>query len=324
MHYSEPTSATEGFCHQWQDITEGIEQKEIVAFLQAPIISRTQYEELNHKTEPLKKEIYSCRRFMACDELGITPEVLTEEDVRFWMKTGITRLRRFMQYPRSDGSQYQPKPDAENLPLCHRSFEGIAVKVYHELLSPLFPGWDYTQSWGEKEADRVVDKVEAWHNNAPFMLNQLKLIPDSVIKNTRQGAQFQRPKHACNFVNNMLRMAGLTIESQQVRTGEFDRANGKEKRVRRYNISQESLAVMRHYANTRATHRQTGLSHLQGNKLEDSDSVTNRGVLPELEPEARPAITIAANNFTLMKQNLDLIPGLSVTAASKYEKIPPI
>ena len=136
------------------------------------------------------------------------------------MNTGLTSLRRFMQCPKSDGSQYQPKPDSENLPLCHRHFEEIAIKVYRDLLSPLFPNWDYSQSWTEVEAEKVLDKVEVWQQEAPFMLNQLKLIPDSVIKNTRKGAQFQRPKHACNFVNHLLRMAGLTIKSQQIRTGE--------------------------------------------------------------------------------------------------------
>ena len=111
----------------------------------------------------------------------------------------------------------------------------------------------------------VIDKVEAWHNDAPFMLNQLKLIPDSVVKNT---------KHACNFVNNMLRMAGLTIEKQQIRTGIFDPETGKEKRERRYNISPESQAMMQHYTNTRAVHKQIGVSHTGSDKLQIPECVT--------------------------------------------------
>ena len=274
MHYSNPVPASESFGEQWQTMSAEIQQREIEGILKAPIISGTQYEELAHKAEPRKQELYSCRRFKICDELGIVPTELTETDISFWLNTGLTRLRRFMQYPRSDGNQYQTKPDADNLPLCHRRFEDIAVKVYQDLLLSLFPNWDYTQSWGEHEAEQVIDKVEAWHNDAPFMLNQLKLIPDSVIKNTKQGAQFHRPKYACNFVNNMLRMAGLTIEKQQIRTGIFDPETGKEKRERKYSINPQSLTMMQHYASTRAVHKQIGVSHTGGYKLQIPECVT--------------------------------------------------
>ena len=138
-----------------------------------------------------------------------------------------------MQFPLPDGSHYQPQPDQEGTSICHRRFESIGVEVYRELLKPLFPNWDYHESWGEQEAEQVVDRVEAYHHEYPFMLNQLKLIPDSVILNTPEGAKFQRPKSACNFVNRLLRMVGLVINSQQIRTGEMLPDTGNEKRVRR-------------------------------------------------------------------------------------------
>ena len=278
MHYHHPIPASERFGEQWQTLSAEIQQQEIETILRAPIISGTQYEQLSHKAEPRKQELYSCRRYKICDELGIVPTELKEADICFWQNTGLTRLRRFMTYPCSDGRQFQPRPDGDNLPLCHRRFEDIATKVYQDLLTPLFPNWNYTQSWGERAAEQVVDRVEAWHNEAPFMLNQLKLIPDSVIKNTKQGAQFQRPKHACNFVNNLLRMAGLTIEKQQIRTGEFDSDTGKEKRIRRYSISPLSLATMQHYATKRAVHKRMELSHNGGNILERPNTVTGRNI----------------------------------------------
>ena len=274
MHYSNPVTVSEHFGEQWQAMSAEIQQKEIEAILKAPIISSTQYDQLSHKAEPRKQELYSCRRYKICDELGIVTTELKEVDINFWLNTGLTRLRRFMYYPHSNGNQYQTKPDADNLPLCHRRFEDIAAKAYRDILSSLFPNWDYTQNWGEQEAEQVIGKVEAWHNEASFMLNQLKLIPDSVIKNTKQGAQFQRPKHACNFVNNMLRMAGLAIEKQQTRTGEIDPETGKEKRVRRYCISHESLKTMQHYGNTRVAHKQIGVSHIGDNILQRPDGVT--------------------------------------------------
>ena len=106
------------------------------------------------------------------------------------------------------------------------------------------------------------------------MLNQLKLIPDSVIKNTTKGAVFQRPKSACNFVNRLLRMAGLVIEKQQMRTGETDPDTGKGERVRRYSINQESLGLMRGYARSRAAHKQIQVSHIAGNSIKICQGVT--------------------------------------------------
>ena len=199
---------------------------------------------------------------------------LQDEDIEFWKRVGLTRLRRFMQLPLPDGRHYQPQPDNEITPICHRRFESVAVEVYQELLQPLFPNGNYQNSWGENEAKQVVDRVEAYHKKAPFMLNQLKLIPDSVIKNTVKGAEFQRPKSACNFVNRLLRMAGLVIDKQQVRTGEFDPDTGKEKRIRRYSINQESLMLMRRYASSRAAHKQIGLSQIQGSSIKIRQGVT--------------------------------------------------
>ena len=141
-------------------------------------------------------------------------------------------------------------------------------------MKPLFPNWDYQQSWGELEAEQVVDRVEAYHKEVPFMLNQLRLIPDSVILNTPQGAKFQRPKSACNFVNRLLRMAGLVIERKQFRTGETDPETGKGKRTRNYSISPESLALMNGYAQSRATHKQIALSLNGADSIKRTHRVT--------------------------------------------------
>lgn len=283
MEYYQGKQQSESFELRWKATEEEAEKEERVAIQQSPIVSASQYDELSHKVEPRLQEICSCERYRICEELGIEPVALKEEDIEFWQKVGLTRLRRFMQFPLPDGSHYQPQPDQENTSICHRRFESIGVDVYRELLKPLFPNWDYQQSWGDKEAEQVVDRVEAYHNKYPFMLNQLKLIPDSVILNTTQGAKFQRPKSACNFVNRLLRMAGLVINSQQIRTGEMLPDTGKEKRVRRYNINQESLACMRGYARSRAAHKQIKLSHTGVDSIKIKQGVTARFQYQESE-----------------------------------------
>ncbi len=249
---------------------------ELLAIHRSPIISSSQYDELAHKVEPGQQELCSCERYRICEELGIKAEVLSETDVDFWKRVGLSRLRRYMQYPVPDGYHYPPQPDTEGTAMCHRRFESIGVAVYQELLKPLFPDWSYQQSWGEKEAELVVDRVEAYHKEYPFMLNQLRLIPDSVILNSAQGASFQRPKSACNFVNQLLRMAGLKIETKQIRTGFVDPETGKERRVRRYCINPESLNLVRHYAQSRAFHKQISVSHTEVNSIKIRQGVTAR------------------------------------------------
>ena len=260
MEYYQGKQQSESFELRWKATEEEVEKEGRAAIQQSPIVSESQYDELSHKVEPRLQEICSCERYRICEELGIQPQTLKEEDIEFWQKVGLTRLRRFMQFPLPDGSHYQPQPDQEGMAVCHRRFESIGVEVYQELLRPLFPNCDYQKSWGEQEAEQVVDRVEAYHKEAPFMLNQLRLIPDSVVQNTQQGAKFQRPKSACNFVNGLLRMAGLRIERKQFRTGETDPETGKGIRTRSYNINPESLALMNSYAKSRAAHKQIALS----------------------------------------------------------------
>ena len=266
MEYYQGKQQSELFELRWKATEEEVEKEERAAIQLSPIVSASQYDELSHKVEPRLQEICSCERYRICEDLGIEPLALKEEDIEFWQKVGLTRLRRFMQFPLPDGSHYQPQPDQEGTAICHRRFESIGVEVYRELLKPLFPNWDYQQSWGEQEAEQVVDRVEAYHNEYPFMLNQLKLIPDSVILNTPKGAKFQRPKSACNFVNRLLRMAGLVINSQQIRT--------REKRVRCYSINQESLACMSGYARSRAAHKLINLTHTGVDSIKIKQGVT--------------------------------------------------
>ncbi|MET4694480.1 plasmid replication protein, CyRepA1 family [Endozoicomonas lisbonensis] len=274
MEYYQGKEQSESFELRWKATEEEVEKEERAAIQQSPIVSESQYEELSHKVEPRLQEICSCERYRICEELGIKPLALKEQDIEFWQKVGLTRLRRFMQFPLPGGSHYLPQPDQEGAAICHRRFESIGVEVYRELLKPLFSNWDYQQSWGEQEAGQVVDRVEAYHNEYPFMLNQLRLIPDSVIMNTPQGAKFQRPKSACNFVNRLLRMAGLVINSQQIRTGEIITETNKEKRVRRYSINQESLTCMRGYAQSRSAYKQIALSHAAADSINIKQGVT--------------------------------------------------
>ena len=81
MDYSNPEQTTEHFSRQWQGVTAEVEQQEIQALLKATIISGTQYEELSHKSEPRKHEIYSCQRFRICDELGIVPTAYSQNRI---------------------------------------------------------------------------------------------------------------------------------------------------------------------------------------------------------------------------------------------------
>ena len=286
MEYHQSEVQSEGFEALWKETEAELEREEVAAVRQSAVISSEQYDQLSHKVEPRMQEMLSCERYCICEELGVQAHELQDEDIEFWKRVGLTRLRRFMQFPLPDGSHYQPQPDNENTPICHRRFESIAVEVFRELLQPLFPGWNYEQSWGEQEAEQVVDQVEAYHKQTPFMLNQLKLIPDSVIKNTAQGAEFQRPKSACNFVNRLLRMAGLIIDKQQIRTGEFNPDTGKEIRVRRYSINQESLILMRRYASSRAVHKQISVSHTGTSHIRDSQGVTKNNIIPVTTPSA--------------------------------------
>ena len=303
MEYYQGKQQSESFELRWKATEEEVEKEERAAIQQSPIVSANQYDELSHKVEPRLQEICSCERYRICEELGIEPVALKEEDIEFWQKVGLTRLRRFMQFPLPDGSHYQPQPDQEGTSICHRRFESIGVDVYRELLKPLFPNWDYQQSWGESEAEQVVGRVEAYHNDYPFMLNQLKLIPDSVILNTPQGAKFQRPKSACNFVNRLLRMAGLVINSQQFRTGEVDSETGKGRRERKYSINQESLACMRGYARSRATHKQIHLAHTGVDSIKIKQGVT--ACQQGLEPASSQAlnITVESRKSTAIESN---------------------
>ena len=153
------------------------------------------------------------------------------------------------------------------MPLCQRRFEQIGIQLYRELLQPLFPDWDYSGEWGKKEAEQVLDRVEQYHQEVPFMLNQLKLIPDSVIQNTPQGAKFKRPASACQFVGQLLRMAGLRTISRQCRVDGGERA-------RFYRIDPESLAIMQHYAHSRAVYKEVRVSHPADLKNYNGKSVT--------------------------------------------------
>lgn len=293
MEYYQGKQQSESFELCWKATEEEVEKEERTAIQQSPIVSASQYDELSHKVEPRLQEICSCERYRICEELGVEPVTLKEEDIEFWQKVGLTRLRRFMQFPLPDGSHYQPQPDQEGTSICHRRFESIGVDVYRELLKPLFPNWDYQQSWGEKEAEQVVDRVEAYHNEYPFMLNQLKLIPDSVILNTPKGAKFQRPKSACNFVNRLLRMAGLVINSQQVRT--------REKRVRCYSINQESLACMSGYARSRATHKLINLTHTGVDSIKIKQGVTACQQGSEVTSSKALNITVESRKSTALE-----------------------
>ncbi|MGI9275222.1 MAG: hypothetical protein ACR2PT_10315, partial [Endozoicomonas sp.] len=211
-----------------------------------------------------------CERFRVCNELGIEPEQLQENDVAFWQTIGLTRLRRFMLWPLSaqqGGGRYELQPDPDQMPLCHRRFEEIGVQVYWEILQPLFHGWDYSREWGKKEAEQVLDRVEQYHQGSPFMLNQLKLIPGSVILNTPQGAKFKRPASACQFVGQLLRMAGLRTISRQCRVEGGVRA-------RFYRINPESLVTMQHYAHSRAVHKEIRVSQITVISNYNEQSVT--------------------------------------------------
>ena len=299
MEYYQGKQQSESFELRWKATEEEVEREERSAIQQSPIVSASQYDELSHKVEPRLQEICSCERYRICEELGVQPQTLREEDIEFWQKVGLTKLRRFMQFSLPDGSHYQPQPDKEGTAMCHRRFESIGVEVYAELLKPLFPSQNYQNSWGEQEAEQVVDRVEAYHKDAPFMLNQLKLIPDSVILNTPQGARFQRPKSACNFVNQLLRMAGLVIERKQFRTGESDSETGKGKRTRNYSINQESLALMNGYARSRAAHKQIALSLNGADSIKIKHSVTachhalkrSDGEMTQVRTESRKSTT---------------------------------
>ena len=180
MSYLESEKCSEGFDQTWKMTGKAIKEWEADLLLKAARLTVEQYDQISHKLEPGFQELYSCERFRLCNELGIAAEQLQEHDVEFWQTIGLNRLRRFMLWPLSSlqgAGHYEPQPDPEQMPLCHRRFEQIGVQVYRELLQPLFPDWDYSGEWGRAEAEQVLDRVEQYHQEAPFMLNQLKLIP---------------------------------------------------------------------------------------------------------------------------------------------------
>ena len=146
MEYYQSPVQSESFKTCWKEAEAEVEKEERATIHQSPIVSASQYDELSHKVEPKLQEINSCERYRICEELGIEPVALKEGNIEFWQKIGLSRLRRFMQFPMPDGSHYQPQPDKEETSLCHRRFESIGIEVYRELLKPLFPNWDYQQS----------------------------------------------------------------------------------------------------------------------------------------------------------------------------------
>ena len=106
MEYYQGKQQSESFELRWKATEEEVEKEERAAIQQSPIVSESQYDELSHKVEPGLQEICSCERYRICEELGIQPRTLKEEDIEFWQKVGLTRLRRFMQFPLPDGNHY--------------------------------------------------------------------------------------------------------------------------------------------------------------------------------------------------------------------------
>ena len=99
MHYDQSLTHSQAFKALWQEAEETVERKELKAVFTAPALSQPQFEQLNQKVDPSQQEQYSCERYRISEELGITANELQERDIRFWKNTGLTRLRRFMQFP---------------------------------------------------------------------------------------------------------------------------------------------------------------------------------------------------------------------------------
>ncbi len=226
--------------------------------INASPLSDSQYKQVHCLPFKTDDEQLSCQRYRICNELGVNPQKLTEEDCDIWLDVGLPTLTCF-----SAARGFEVTEDCTDTPLCHRKFESMLQKYLHYLLEPILKDdYIFKDFWSRKEAFEIVERIMAMDENDQWALQRLRLIPGSMIAGSGSHQTIVRPKNPTDYVNNYLlaNRLGLKHSSYQQRLGQ--------KREWRYKICEKSLFIMTRYAEQRAkAHGLKQVSRVEGKLL---------------------------------------------------------
>ncbi len=226
--------------------------------INASPLSDSQYKQVHCLPFKTDDEQLSCQRYRICNELGVNPQQLTEEDCDIWLDVGLPTLTCF-----SAARGFEVTEDATDTPLCHRKFESMLQKYLHYLLEPILKeDYVFKDFWSRKEASEIVERIMVMDEKDQWAMQRLRLIPGSMIAGSGSHQTIVRPKNPTDYVNNFLlaNRLGLKHSSYQQRLGQ--------KREWRYKICEKSLLIMTRYAEQRAkAHGRKQVSRVEGKLL---------------------------------------------------------
>ena len=211
--------------------------------LDALILDPTSYEEYQKKIDPLESDHNAIERYQICDQLGIIPDQLTEEDIKFWEQK-FKYLRSYMNA--SIEQNYQPEEDPEGCEAAFRRSEQQKQPMYQYILEPIRPAGVLLDEWSEKEANDVLARCQNIQNERPFMLFTLGILPASMIK----GQNVIWYKSSARFLNEILRKLGLETKRVQHQRKSY------------YQVKETNLNQMVKYARQRAEHKGIAMTHI--------------------------------------------------------------
>ena len=112
----------------------------------------------------------SCQRYRICQELGIDPSQLAENDCDFWLDTGARKFRRACLTPHEHNLSLEASEDDRETALCHRKYESLEQKYLHYLTEPLRDDNGWLEEWTQIEASQVVDRAMQIEKEFPWAL----------------------------------------------------------------------------------------------------------------------------------------------------------
>ncbi len=226
--------------------------------INASPLSDSQYKQVHCLLFKKDNEQLSCQRYRICNELGVNPQQLTEEDCDIWLNVGLPTLTCF-----SAARGFEVTEDCTDTPLCHRKFESMLQKYLHYLLEPILKDdYIFKDFWSRKEASEIVERIMAMDENAQRALQRLRLIPGSMIAGIGSHQTIIRPKNSTDYVNNYLLANRLGLKHSSCQQCM------EQKREWRYKICEKPLFIMTRYAEQRAkAHGLKQVSRVEGKLL---------------------------------------------------------
>ena len=226
--------------------------------INASPLSESQYQQVHCLPFKTEDEQLSCQRYRICNELGVNPQQLTEDDCNLWLDVGLPTLTCFAAARGFDVTE-----DDQEKPLCHRKFESVLQKYLHYIMEPILKeDYVFKDSWSRIEASEVVERIMAMDEKDQWAMQRLRLIPGSMITGSGNNQRIIRPKNPTDYVNNFLLAKRLGIKHSS-----FQKRNGNA-REWRYSICQKSLHIMTRYAEQRAeAHGLKQVSRVKGKLL---------------------------------------------------------